>query len=377
MNSSLKRFLLLLVGSALSAIVIAILLAGDLQILVDWALPRPEVVEAGLDRPSLTLSPAALPSPTLTASPTNPPPIPLDGTPSGPPIPFYFDSDLAGESFGGSEMLAFVSDRDGNPEIYSLEFLTGRITRLTYSDMADFHPRWSPNGNRIAFTSYRDGGPDIHTITSTGALRQSLTAPAWFDEFPSWSVNGDWILFDSNRPDGETQNDVGAFRLFLMRTNGSDIQHVLPDAMDGAVGSFSPDGERIVFQSRAGEGEYQIYTLELETQQVVRLTHTLARNFRPSWSPDGRQIVFVSERDGQSELYIMDADGTDQRRLTVGTLEHVRGPVWSPDGEWILFNAELGGNTDLYVINLNGTHLFRLTNHPSDDYHPDWQPQIQ
>lgn len=355
-------------------VVIIAFLLGDLQLRVDWALPRSSIFEVGLARSGITPTLTASPSATITLTQTETPPGNPDATPSAMPIPSLFESQAATESFGGSEMIAFVSDRDGNPEIYSLELTTGVIERLSYSDMADFHPRWSPDGRWIAFTSYRDGGPDIHRMTSTGALRESLTEAEWFDEFPSWSVDGEWILFDSNRSEGEAAASPDVFRLYLMRSNGTELQPLLPNETDGAVGSFSPDGQRVLFQSRDGEGEYQIYSYDLESNLVVRLTHTMARNFRPSWSPDGNQIVFVSERDGRSELYLMNADGTDQRRLTDGSLEHVRGPVWSPDGEWILFNAELDGNTDLYVIDQGGSQLFCLTDHPSDDYHPDWRP---
>jgi Tol biopolymer transport system component len=364
----------LLLAIVLGVLTLAILWTGDFQVDVDWLINKPASQEAGLARPSAT--PTFISTATATITPTQTPGDDSDpnATPSATPIPSLFESSEVGGSFGGSGRIAFVSDRDGNPEIYTLDFSTGQISRLTYSDMADFHPRWSSDGRLIAFTSYRDGGPDIHTITSTGALRRSLTDSEWFDEFPSWSPDGDWILFDSNRSEAGGSSPSEAFRLYLMRSDGSEAHRVLSDAVDGAVGSYSPDGDLIVFQSQAEGGVYQIYTLDQGTNRITRLTHTLARNFRPSWSPDGQRIVFVSERDGQAELYVMNADGTEQRRLTQGNLGHVRGPAWSPDGAWILFNAEVDGNTDLYVIDLTGTQLYRLTEHPTDDYHPDWRP---
>ena len=357
------------------AISLVIVLTGELRSEIVWLVSKPSGHQPGLSRPVFTQTSTPTPQDTVTPSPTSGTTPDPNGTST---IPALFD--VVGENgvFGGAEGIAFVSDRDGNPEIYSLEFSDYRITRLTYSDMADFHPRWSPDGRWLTFTSYRDGGPDIHIMTATGALRQSLTAPAWFDEFPAWSPDGEWLIFDSNRPDPETpnsQSEENEFRLFRMRTDGSELQTVLADARDGAVGTYSPNGAQIVFQSRGGEGEYQIYTYDMATGSIVRLTHTLARNFRPSWSPDGQQIAFVSERDGQGAIYIMNADGTNQRRLTGENLNHVRGPVWSPDGEWILFNAEVDGNTDIYVMNLSGSELYRLTMDSVEDYHPDWRPQ--
>jgi TolB protein len=374
MSRSTKTLAAWLTGIGLGVFGLAIIMTGDLSLQVEWAMARSTGLAYGLARPSISPTATATLRPTVTPTQTEPAPSDPEATQTSTPIPSLFGSAETLDAFGGSRVIAFVSDRDGNPEIYSLDIFSGETNRLTYSDMADFHPRWSPDGRRLAFTSYRDGGPDIHSMTSTGALRQSLTDADWFDEFPSWSPDGEMILFDSDRINDDLPGGEDVFRLYLMQADGTEIQRLLSDDTDGAVGSFSPDERWVVFQSRAGEGEYQIYTLDLETGLIVRLTHTLARNFRPSWSPDGSQIVFVSERDGQSELYVMNADGTDQRRLTSGGLEHVRGPVWSPDGEWILFNAELEGNTDLYVVNLSGAKIYRLTDHPDEDYHPDWRP---
>jgi Tol biopolymer transport system component len=160
-----------------------------------------------------------------------------------------------------------------------------------------------------------------------------------------------------------------------MRPDGLDLQQLAVAPADDAVADWSRVGDQIVFESRRESDQYQIYTMNVDGSNVVRLTHTLARNFHPDWSPDGRRIAFVSERDGQSEIYVMNADGTDQRRLTFN-IGSVRTPHWSPDGTHILFAADRAGNFDLYLMRTDGSDLRQLTTDPADDYAADWQPRV-
>jgi Tol biopolymer transport system component len=48
----------------------------------------------------------------------------------------------------------------------------------------------------------------------------------------------------------------------------------------------------------------------------TRLTDNVADDISPTWSPDGKQIAFTSGRDGNYEIYLMNADGSNQLRLT-------------------------------------------------------------
>jgi Tol biopolymer transport system component len=85
------------------------------------------------------------------------------------------------------ELLAFVSTRDGNPEIYVLELATGKLTNLTNHPALDRHPTWSPDDAQIAFTSSRDGNDEIYIMNADGSDPHNLTNHPARDFWPAWS----------------------------------------------------------------------------------------------------------------------------------------------------------------------------------------------
>jgi len=81
--------------------------------------------------------------------------------------------------------VAFVSNRDGNAEIYIMDIATRHPLRLTNNPATDTHPTFSPDGQQIAFESERDGQPAIYVMTANGKNVQRLTTGA-DAEYPSW-----------------------------------------------------------------------------------------------------------------------------------------------------------------------------------------------
>src|SRR4026208_846628 len=70
---------------------------------------------------------------------------------------------------GSNGKIAFVSDRDGNQEIYSMNADGSGQVNLTKNPASDFDPSWSPDGTKIAFTSDRDNGWEIYVMNSDGS----------------------------------------------------------------------------------------------------------------------------------------------------------------------------------------------------------------
>jgi len=124
------------------------------------------------------------------------------------------------------------------------------------------------------------------------------------------------------------------------------------------------------------DGNFEVYLMDTDGSNQVRLTYNNAVEYNPSWSPDRSKIAFASLRDGNAEIYIMNPDGSNQINLT-NYHSNDRSPDWSPDGQKIAFSSDMNGdfrNIEICVIDIDGTNKINLTNNPAHDHGPAWSP---
>jgi hypothetical protein len=242
------------------------------------------------------------------------------------------------------DRIAFVSERDGNPEIYMLSAhslqtrlgdslaraLKGEYggtpsadadeVRLTDNTAADLDPAWSPDGSKLAFSSDRDGNQEIYILDVRTLKETRLTHDLGTDGGPDWS----------------------------------------------------PDGSRIAFISSNSSGKFDIYVMNVDgSQQPIRLTDNLGNDGDPAWSPDGSKIAFTSDRTGNFDIYVMNADGSNQTQLTSNRGTDIS-PVWSPDGALIAFVSTRFGDGRLYHIKPDGSEETPISVTTPDIWSPCW-----
>ena len=83
--------------------------------------------------------------------------------------------------------IAFISDRDGNVEIYTMKTDGTSVVRLTDNPVIDTEPSWSPDERKIAFCSDQDGDFEIYVMNADGAGVTNLTGNPVLDAYPAWS----------------------------------------------------------------------------------------------------------------------------------------------------------------------------------------------
>lgn len=137
--------------------------------------------------------------------------------------------------------------------------------------------------------------------------------------------------------------------------------------------AWSPDGRTIAFESNR-EGNSAVYTVEVESRAVRRLTPADAEAFQPAWSPDGRMIVFGMKRGDTSDLYLVRRDGSNLTRV----IEQPGSQFYasfSPDGGWIVFGVQFPEKRDLYyvgVVRPDGTRYRLVTDSTVSSTGPRW-----
>jgi Tol biopolymer transport system component len=243
------------------------------------------------------------------------------------------------------------------------------ITQITFEPSYEGQPAWSPDGSKIAFVSNRDGNYEIYIMDKNGTNQNRLTyKPGYGAKLPAWSPNGGKIAYISGFkywPSLKTLNIIDI-------NNGNVVELVKASMLEGH--SFSPDGNYIVISGCSGWDVCtpQIYKINLNTNERT----FLGEGIEPTWSPDGNEIAFASYIDENWDIYIIDANGTQKSRLTSqSTVEKF--PAWSPDVNYMAFcsKSREGGNFNIYTTNpLTGRGRYRITERSTDDLHPTWSP---
>ena len=134
-----------------------------------------------------------------------------------------------------------------------------------------------------------------------------------------------------------------------------------------AVNGYASRGTKIVFTSTR-DGNEEIYVMDGDGRNQVRLTDNPAEDYDPAWSPDGLRIVFSRNKGGR-HICVMDADGGNKNLLTHVGFNTL--PAWSPDGRRIAFVSH--GNA-IIVMDEDGTNQERLIGEDLPWGFPSWSP---
>lgn len=208
--------------------------------------------------------------------------------------------------------------------------------------------------------------PILFTVTAapTFTLAPTLTAVLPTSTFPAPRLGDFWISYNSNRN--------GNLDIFLLNPATGETTSVITDSSHDKVGSWSPDGKLLAFESNRNGGSYQLYLFNQDQGDIRQLTEAAeCSNWAPTWSPDGKKIVFYSNcENNQRDIYMMNRDGSGRQRLTSASGEN-RFPVFSPDGKTITFTSSRNGRDQIWLMNADGSNPRLMANGCSSTFSPD------
>ena len=243
--------------------------------------------------------------------------------------------------------------------------------RLTTEDnIQHFYPSLSPDGQNVLYAGFREQNVyEIYRLVLNDGSVNRLTNRLGDLTAPEYSPDGQRITFARGNP------NTGKFQIMIMDGNGDNPGNI--PGVSGWDPTWSPDGKQMLFASDR-DGAIQLFTVNIKTGGLKRITNLPSIRGRSDWSPDGQFIVTYSGESWHREVYIMNADGSGVRQLTPSG-GNSQGPSFSPDGKWVVFTAYFDRYGDdhgceIYIIRTDGTGLRRLTDNDYCDYQPRWGP---
>ena len=276
----------------------------------------------------------------------------------------------------GVERIAFTSDRDGDFDIYVMNVDGTEVEQLTDDPGRDVEPDWSPDGSRIVFASDRGNDPeftDIWVMNADGSGLTQLTDTT-LDFEPAWSPDGSRIAFSSERD--------GNLEIYVMDTDGGNVMRLTNNDDLDISPAWSPDGSMIAFTKVDSEDGtiHDIHVMNDDGSGDTALPHPGPDGFA-AWSPDGSRIAFAGNPTGTGvDIFVVDPDGSNITNLindppTMNAFD--RTPEWSPDGDFIAFATDRDGfpNREIYVMTDAGADPVNLTDDAAVDTDPAWSPE--
>ncbi len=264
--------------------------------------------------------------------------------------------------------ITFSVFRGGRQNLWRLSFdpdtgrSSGVMERVSLGEGDDVEAAYGPDADTIAYATVRFV-PDIWELDpSTGEARQ-VTNLSSHDDYPHLGPDGETLLIQSTRGGEEA--------IWACDRSGESMRKITPDGVVAREPRWSPDGTSLVYQHfNAETGGSQLII-----QRPGELTgHPIEAGVSlifPVWSPDGRRLA-ASE--GLTDIFVVDVETGESVKLTDSTVEYGF-PTWSADGEWLAYNRRGKTGREVWLMRSDGSEARRLSNETTVDLsHPQWSP---
>jgi dipeptidyl aminopeptidase/acylaminoacyl peptidase len=268
---------------------------------------------------------------------------------------------------GANGVIAFSH---GNGQIATLS--SGGETILNPSGPRQTRPAFSSDGTRIAYIS----GYHLWIMNADGSKPRAVPVIGNpYEDDPTWSPDATKLAY-INGTDGQ---------IYTVASAGGTPKQVTT-GLSPADLKWSPTPKLIAFDASDvnGTGFRQVFTVNISTSKVNRLTSGSCNSNQPDWSPDGTELVFSTACfDGDSNIAVTSSSGGVTSSVALYKVADAGWPSWSPDGTEIVFSANEGkGSEQLWEASPNTAgddktvSASRLTDDPGQPYNimPAWQP---
>ncbi|MBR9758666.1 MAG: hypothetical protein GYB39_11315 [Algicola sp.] len=275
-------------------------------------------------------------------------------------------------SCGGSKTIAVKTIYSSSSPQVSAS--ATELTRITDDFVPEFQPQISPDGLKMIY-AIRDDAKTVNQFSIR--LKTDILAPGFNplidkSDSPSWIDDEEFLfsyqaskriiarskinqlgikyLGQGNYGDFDTSPQMisnkakvvintkisGEHNIALLNPDGSGLTII----EKGSYPKWHPSKNVLLFYALSGD-KYQLFELNLDTNQKTQITSGTSNSFEGNYSPNGEYITFISDRDNEREhVFIMDRNGQSITQLTSGDSDETH-PFWGSDN-FIYFSSNAG-----------------------------------
>ena len=291
-----------------------------------------------------------------------------------------------------------IAENKINNDIYVFDINGSSKKRIVDNDASDYNARWSPDGKKIAFISTRDGAPQIYVMDYPDGQPVKVTDMENGVANMAWSPDGKYFSFTSDvkldkfetekYPDYPAANvriyddlpvrhwdhwvDEYYSHLFIIPVEGGEPKDLMEGEKyetplqpfgGGEEIAWSPDSKEIAYTSKKVQDfetstNSDIYLVNIESGDTKNITEgMMGFDKYPAYSPDGGYIAFTSQRRAGFEsdrirLMLFDRDDEEITEMTGALDQWVYEYTWAPNSTEIYFTASNEGKVPVYKLDI-------------------------
>ena len=317
-------------------------------------------------------------------------------------------------------LISFISERDGQREVYVVHADGTKERRFTDNKYADYNGPFSPDGKALLILRVEgeEGPHKLYYWPLDGSEPRRLGPDTMRLRFPNFTPDGKFIVFESS---GSKELPAHFCDIYRVDSGGKKFEQLTKNDEGNFEPAVSPRGDVIVHIS-SRDRVAELYAMKMDGKSPLRLTNTPRDEWGVKFSPDGTRIAYISDREGAARIWIKDFPDGPERRLTqlspaprvvedkiawapsgkkiayvltvpnvpndvvvfdieTGKETFLRGPegqisdpTWSPEGRHLAVTVTNGPDQQIWIVREDGQAWMPLTNSPGVNWNPIWGP---
>jgi TolB protein len=225
-------------------------------------------------------------------------------------------------------------------------------------------PAWSPDSRRIAYVSFEENISSVFVQTLRTGNRERVSNRAGINGSPAFSPDGRKLVLTLGGVDGNLD-------IYTLDIASRQLERLTTNRAIDTEGSWSPDGSQIYFTSDRGGGP-QVYRISVNGGTPERVTFEGSYNARPRLSPDGKKLATVHLDRGKYRIAVMNLENENFLVLSTGSQDE--SPSFAPNSDTLIYATRQGRNGVLETVSADGLIRQRLASGQGDVREPVWSP---